>query len=191
MIARDCRIMMHHHLDTTILDGEIQDNAGQSDHGAPTVEITRKLQEELQTRTQRSWSLNLEDKADLKRAGLDHPKLRILADSNQGFLYRSIPPYRAVRTGPLGYRYADRPLLGGTAKIDCRRSIEGEKGKKKKRKRRKKKEERRRKKEERRKKKEERRKKKEEENKKKYLAPSLPARRRRPLVMDKNINKVT
>ncbi|RZS03250.1 hypothetical protein BHM03_00033412 [Ensete ventricosum] len=96
--------------------------------------------------------------------GVDHPKLRILADSNQGFLYRSIPPYRAVRTGPLGYRYADRPLLGGTAKIDCRRSIEGEKGKKKKRKRRKKKEE-----EEGRKKKEERRKKKEERRKKRRI----------------------
>ncbi|RWW61495.1 hypothetical protein BHE74_00031458 [Ensete ventricosum] len=38
-----------------------------------------------------------------------------------------------------GYRYADRPLPGGTAKIDRLRSIEGEKGKKKKRKRRKKK----------------------------------------------------
>ncbi|RZS04984.1 hypothetical protein BHM03_00035403, partial [Ensete ventricosum] len=37
------------------------------------------------------------------------------------------------------YRYADRPLSGGTAKIDRLRSIEGEKGKKKKRKRRKKK----------------------------------------------------
>ncbi|RWW42417.1 hypothetical protein BHE74_00052041 [Ensete ventricosum] len=40
-----------------------------------------------------------------------------------------------VRTGPLGYQYADRPLLGGTAKIDRQRSIEGEKGKKKKKKR--------------------------------------------------------
>ncbi|RRT32060.1 hypothetical protein B296_00042663 [Ensete ventricosum] len=159
MIARDCRIMMHHHLDTTIPDGEIQDNAGQPDHGAPTVEIMRKLQEELQTRTQRSWSLNLEDKANLKRAGLLGPQLkitpslesaRVLTKVFHTDLYR---PYRAVRTGPLGYRYADRPLLGGTAKIDCRRSIEGEidrqwsiegeKGKKKKRKRRKKKEERR------------------------------------------------
>ncbi|RWW14645.1 hypothetical protein GW17_00021563 [Ensete ventricosum] len=57
-------------------------------------------------------------------------------------LYR---PYRAVHTGPPGYQYADRSLLGGTAKIDCRRSIEGEKGKKKKkRKRRKKKKKRRR-----------------------------------------------
>ncbi|RWW65432.1 hypothetical protein BHE74_00027260 [Ensete ventricosum] len=58
-------------------------------------------------------------------------------------LYR---PYRAVWTGPLGYWYVDRPLLGGTTKIDRQRSIdfgrrrliEGEKGKKKKRKRRKK-----------------------------------------------------
>ncbi|RWV85822.1 hypothetical protein GW17_00052358 [Ensete ventricosum] len=44
---------------------------------------------------------------------------------------------------PLGYRYVDRSLPGGIAKIDRRRPIEGEKGKKKKRKRRKKKEERR------------------------------------------------
>ncbi|RWW69693.1 hypothetical protein BHE74_00022695, partial [Ensete ventricosum] len=51
-------------------------------------------------------------------------------------LYR---PYRAVRTSPPGYQYADRPLPGDTAKIDRqrsiereidrRRSIEGEKGK--------------------------------------------------------------
>ncbi|RRT48309.1 hypothetical protein B296_00053190, partial [Ensete ventricosum] len=51
-------------------------------------------------------------------------------------LYRS---YRAVRTCPPGYQYADRPLPGDTAKIDRqrsiereidrRRSIEGEKGK--------------------------------------------------------------
>ncbi|RWW22524.1 hypothetical protein GW17_00013271 [Ensete ventricosum] len=61
-------------------------------------------------------------------------------------LYR---PYRAIHIGPLGYRYADRSLPGGTAKIDHRRSIEGEidrrrsiegeKRKNKKRKRRKKK----------------------------------------------------
>ncbi|RWV82301.1 hypothetical protein GW17_00056208 [Ensete ventricosum] len=114
-------------------------------------------------------------------APTDHPSLesaRVLTKVFHTDLYR---PYRAIHTGPLGYRYAGRPLLGGTAKIDCRRSIEGEinrrrsiegeKGKKKKRKRRKKKQERR-------------------KNKKKYLAPSLPARRRRPLVMDKNINKV-
>ncbi|RRT40900.1 hypothetical protein B296_00034794, partial [Ensete ventricosum] len=71
----------------------------------------------------------------------------------------SIPIYTA-RTGLPGYRYADRLQSGDTAKIDrrrsiegeidCRRSMEGEKGKKKKRKRRKRK---------RRKKKEERRKK--------------------------------
>ncbi|RWW12609.1 hypothetical protein GW17_00023717 [Ensete ventricosum] len=86
----------------------------------------------------------------------------------------SIPIYTA-RTGLPGYRYADRLQSGDTAKIDrrrsiegeidCRRSMEGEKGKKKKRKRRKRK---------RRKKKEERRKKKEEENKKVYLVPSSP-----------------
>ncbi|RZS05085.1 hypothetical protein BHM03_00035532 [Ensete ventricosum] len=40
----------------------------------------------------------------------------------------------AVRTGLLGYRYVDRPLPGGTAKIDLRWLIEGEKLKKKKRK---------------------------------------------------------
>ncbi|RWW28699.1 hypothetical protein GW17_00006801 [Ensete ventricosum] len=67
-------------------------------------------------------------------------------------LYR---PYRAVRTGPSGYQYVDySPVVGGTAKIDRRRSIEGEidhrrsiereKGKKQKRKRRKKKKRRRR-----------------------------------------------
>ncbi|RZS08133.1 hypothetical protein BHM03_00039066 [Ensete ventricosum] len=73
-------------------------------------------------------------------------------------------PYRAVCTGPLGYRYIDCLLSGGTAKIDLRRSIEGEidrwrliegeKGNKKKRKRRQKK----------------------EEKKKEYLVPSSPAR---------------
>ncbi|RWW18480.1 hypothetical protein GW17_00017536 [Ensete ventricosum] len=47
-------------------------------------------------------------------------------------LYR---PYWAVCTGPSSYRYADCPLSGDTAKINCRRSIEGEKGKKKKKKR--------------------------------------------------------
>ncbi|RWW19239.1 hypothetical protein GW17_00016724 [Ensete ventricosum] len=45
-------------------------NAGPQDHGAPTVDTTRKPQEELQTRTQSSWSLNLKDKADSKRTGL-------------------------------------------------------------------------------------------------------------------------
>ncbi|RWW90221.1 hypothetical protein BHE74_00000621 [Ensete ventricosum] len=33
-------------------------------------------------------------------------------------------PVRALHTGPPGYRYADRPLPGGTTKIDHRRSIE-------------------------------------------------------------------
>ncbi|RWW51864.1 hypothetical protein BHE74_00041754 [Ensete ventricosum] len=75
----------------------------------------------------------------------------------QGFPYRSVSPISgdtyqsvrlSVRTGLSGYRYADRPLPGGTAKInrrrliegeiDRQRLIEGEKGKKKKRKRRKK-----------------------------------------------------
>ncbi|RZS19825.1 hypothetical protein BHM03_00052260 [Ensete ventricosum] len=69
-------------------------------------------------------------------------------------LYR---PIRAVCTGPPGYWYADRPLSGGTAKIDCRRSIEGEKGEKKKKK-----------------------KKRKRGRRKKYLVPSSPARRRRP-----------
>ncbi|RRT36810.1 hypothetical protein B296_00051932 [Ensete ventricosum] len=32
-------------------------------------------------------------------------------------------PYRTVRTGPPGYRYVDRSLSGGTAKIDRRRYI--------------------------------------------------------------------
>ncbi|RZS18579.1 hypothetical protein BHM03_00050859, partial [Ensete ventricosum] len=81
-------------------------------------------------------------------------------------LYRS---YRVVRTGPPGYRYADCPLPSAiwpkrpsTIDFDCRRSIEGdierrqsiegEKGKKKKKKR---------------------------GRRKKYLASSLPVRRRR------------
>ncbi|RWW78669.1 hypothetical protein BHE74_00013106 [Ensete ventricosum] len=56
-------------------------------------------------------------------------------------------PVWVVRTGSPGYRDAERPVLGGTIKIDRRRSIEGEKRKKKKkRKRRKKKKRRRRKK---------------------------------------------
>ncbi|RWV82184.1 hypothetical protein BHE74_00038879 [Ensete ventricosum] len=66
---------MHNHLDTTTPNGGIQDNAGLPDHGAPTIEITRKLQEEVQTGTQRSWSLSLEDKVDLKRTGLLGPQL--------------------------------------------------------------------------------------------------------------------
>ncbi|RZR99163.1 hypothetical protein BHM03_00028663 [Ensete ventricosum] len=90
-------------------------------------------------------------------------------------LYR---PVWAVHTGPPGYRYADRPLPGGSVKnrpsavdfgrrrpieeeIDRRRSIEEEKGKKKRK-----------------------RKKEKEEGKKEYLAraPSLPACCRRPRV---------
>ncbi|RZS24289.1 hypothetical protein BHM03_00057378 [Ensete ventricosum] len=77
-------------------------------------------------------------------------------------LYRQV---RVVRTGPLGYRYADHPLSGGITKIDHRRSIkgeidrrrsiEGEKRKKKKKKR---------------------------ERRKKYLALFSPARRRRQRV---------
>ncbi|RRT45415.1 hypothetical protein B296_00023601 [Ensete ventricosum] len=66
MIVWDRRIVMHHRPDTTSPDGEIQDNAGLPKHGAPFVDTMRKLQEELQTKTQRSWSLNLEDKANLK-----------------------------------------------------------------------------------------------------------------------------
>ncbi|RWV97512.1 hypothetical protein GW17_00039692, partial [Ensete ventricosum] len=73
-------------------------------------------------------------------------------------LYR---PIRAVHIGPLGYWYADRPLLGGTAKIDRRRSIEGEKGKKKKKRKIRKKKRRRR---------------------PPFPAPSLPVRRRCPRV---------
>ncbi|RWW01378.1 hypothetical protein GW17_00035588 [Ensete ventricosum] len=76
-----------------------------------------------------------------------------------------MPWYHPVHTGPAADRYADRPLPGGTVKIDRQRSIEGEidrwrsieeeKGKRKK-------------------KEEEEKKKKEEE---KYLArtPSMPA----------------
>ncbi|RWW56186.1 hypothetical protein BHE74_00037108 [Ensete ventricosum] len=67
-------------------------------------------------------------------------------------LYRS---YKAVHTGPPGYRYMDRPLLGGT-EIDRRRSIEGEKRKKKKKRKRRRK------------------------KKKEYLATSSPVCRRHP-----------
>ncbi|RRT41512.1 hypothetical protein B296_00057775 [Ensete ventricosum] len=35
-------------------------------------------------------------------------------------------PYRPVRTGPVADLYMDRPLSGGTAKINRRRSSEGE-----------------------------------------------------------------
>ncbi|RZR83381.1 hypothetical protein BHM03_00009980 [Ensete ventricosum] len=35
-------------------------------------------------------------------------------------------PVRAIHTGSPGYQYVDRPLSGGTAKIDRQRSIEGE-----------------------------------------------------------------
>ncbi|RZS22551.1 hypothetical protein BHM03_00055338, partial [Ensete ventricosum] len=35
-------------------------------------------------------------------------------------------PYRPVHTGPAADRYADQPLPGGTAKVDRRRSIDGE-----------------------------------------------------------------
>ncbi|RZS12738.1 hypothetical protein BHM03_00044227 [Ensete ventricosum] len=59
---------MHHHPDATTPDGEIQDNTGPLDHSAPTVDTTRKLQGELQIKTQSSWSLSLVNKADLKRA---------------------------------------------------------------------------------------------------------------------------
>ncbi|RRT56773.1 hypothetical protein B296_00022149 [Ensete ventricosum] len=47
MIAWDRKIAMHHRPDSTTTDGEIQDNVGPQDHGAPTVDTTRKLQEEL------------------------------------------------------------------------------------------------------------------------------------------------
>ncbi|RWW36433.1 hypothetical protein BHE74_00058547 [Ensete ventricosum] len=70
MIAWDHRIVMHHRPDTTTHDGEIHDNAEPSDHSAPTVDTTRKLQGELHIKTQSSWRLSLEHKADLKRAGL-------------------------------------------------------------------------------------------------------------------------
>ncbi|RZS06176.1 hypothetical protein BHM03_00036795 [Ensete ventricosum] len=81
MIAWDRKIAMHHRPDTTTTDGEIQDNVGPQDHGALTVDTTSKLQEELQTRTQSSWSHNLGDKVDLKRAGLLGPRLsRVIVD---------------------------------------------------------------------------------------------------------------
>ncbi|RWW06309.1 hypothetical protein GW17_00030371 [Ensete ventricosum] len=60
---------MHHRPDITTPDGEIQDNAEPLDHSVPTIDTTRKLQGELQIKTQSSWSLSLEDKTDLKRAG--------------------------------------------------------------------------------------------------------------------------
>ncbi|RRT38387.1 hypothetical protein B296_00041073 [Ensete ventricosum] len=75
IIVWDRKIVMHHRPCTTTPDGEIQDNAGSSDHSAPTMDTTRKLQGEQKTRTRRSWSLSLEDKADLKRAGLLGPQL--------------------------------------------------------------------------------------------------------------------
>ncbi|RWW65310.1 hypothetical protein BHE74_00027384 [Ensete ventricosum] len=81
MITWDRRIAMHHHPNTTTTNGDIQDNARSQDYGAPTADTTMKLQEELQTMTQSSSSLSLEDKADLKRAGLLGPQLsRVLVD---------------------------------------------------------------------------------------------------------------
>ncbi|RWV94381.1 hypothetical protein BHE74_00010199 [Ensete ventricosum] len=71
IITWDHRIMIDHYLNTTTT--EIQDNARSQDHGVSTVDTTRKLQEELQTKTQSLWSLSLKDKADLKRAGLLGP----------------------------------------------------------------------------------------------------------------------
>ncbi|RZR89803.1 hypothetical protein BHM03_00017594 [Ensete ventricosum] len=59
-------------LDTTT-DEHIQDKAEPWDHDAPTSNAKRKRHDKLQTQTRRSWSLSLEDKADLKRAGLLGP----------------------------------------------------------------------------------------------------------------------
>ncbi|RWW08531.1 hypothetical protein GW17_00028018 [Ensete ventricosum] len=73
-------------------------------------------------------------------------------------------PVRVLRTGPPCYRYADRPLLGTIAKIDRRRSIEGEIG-------------RRRSIEGKKGKKKKKRKRRKEGRRKKYLTPSLPADR--------------
>ncbi|RWV98716.1 hypothetical protein GW17_00038418 [Ensete ventricosum] len=44
-------------------------------------------------------------------------------NADQGLQFDLYRPYRAVRTGPPGYQYIDRPLPGGTAKIDHRQSI--------------------------------------------------------------------
>ncbi|RZS12286.1 hypothetical protein BHM03_00043709 [Ensete ventricosum] len=74
-IAWDRRITTHHRPDTTTTDKEIQDNARPQDHDTPTTDATRKPHEKLSTRTRNSWSLSLEDKADLKRAGLIGPQL--------------------------------------------------------------------------------------------------------------------
>ncbi|RWW85920.1 hypothetical protein BHE74_00005369, partial [Ensete ventricosum] len=54
-------------------DEEIQEKAGSWDRDAPTTDATRKPHDKLQTRTRRSGSLSLEDKADLKRTGLIGP----------------------------------------------------------------------------------------------------------------------
>ncbi|RRT50658.1 hypothetical protein B296_00051589, partial [Ensete ventricosum] len=85
-----------------------------------------------------------------------NPALKNLNSEGQGIVMKTIQtvlildvfvPRFALRSGKALYRlvhisstvdwYADRPLLGGTAKIDRRRSIEGEKEKKKRRRRKK------------------------------------------------------
>ncbi|RRT46037.1 hypothetical protein B296_00027213 [Ensete ventricosum] len=59
--------------DRTTPDGEIQDNAGLLDYNVPIVDTTRKLEGELQIKTQSSLSLSLEDKANFERVGLLGP----------------------------------------------------------------------------------------------------------------------
>ncbi|RWW01572.1 hypothetical protein GW17_00035384 [Ensete ventricosum] len=97
---------MHHHLDTSTTDREIQDNAGLQDHSAPIVDTTRKLQEELSTKTQSSWSFNLEDKADLK----SDESVRTLVVSGHG--HGSAPVARAACRGD---RQRQGPLVGQVA----------------------------------------------------------------------------
>ncbi|RRT75903.1 hypothetical protein B296_00030777, partial [Ensete ventricosum] len=107
MIAWDRRIVMHHHPNTTTPDGEIQDNAGPSNHSAPIVDTIRKFEGELQTKTQSSWSLNLEDKVDLKRAEITP----------------SLESARVLTTDPL-FPYRFVPLVpDDIAKIDYQLSI--------------------------------------------------------------------
>ncbi|RWW15311.1 hypothetical protein GW17_00020859 [Ensete ventricosum] len=61
-----------------------------------------------------------------------NPALKNLNSEGQGIVLGfGKALYRLVHIGPTVDWYADRPLLGGTAKIDRRRSIEGEKEKKK------------------------------------------------------------
>ncbi|RZR83608.1 hypothetical protein BHM03_00010265 [Ensete ventricosum] len=101
MIAWDRRIVKHHCPDTTTPDGEIQDNAGLSDHNAPIIPYK------------------------------DHPKLRIRKGSNKTleFLkfrgvdpsFRKIPNPFAPFSAPLPSQslFKGHPYASWVASLAC------------------------------------------------------------------------